>query len=219
MQSLTGNKDIDLLIINYLSDQDIENFDQCIKLKSDNSFWKQRLKTKYNIISDYNFDNYKNVYFEYARFFEYFQLSMFVALLKEYYCNQFAVYFLLYLSKKTKIQGFFPLLKDILDLISNCNILELEEYLILNKEKVGEIHEKYFQIVESRVDLDFKTDKNKLSEYKFPYKIKFNCDIWKSTLFTYLYFRIIKRDNIFSYKFHIDNNAVLNIKFDIDTTS
>lgn len=197
---LTGVKDIDLLIIKNLSDGEIENLDKCIILKDEPCFWKSLLVKNHSVIIKYNKKDisWKNVYLEFTKFFEYFNLTLVIALLKDYYCNNFALYFLLYMRKTTKYQGFFPLLKQCLDLLENYNILTLEDHLLNHVNILQKIQSEYLKI-------------------SYFFDLKFSKEMCSSTnLLSFLYTRIYKQDNIFSYTKLIDGDGILNIHFNCD---
>jgi hypothetical protein len=207
--TLSGVKDIDLLIISSLSDRDIENINSCVLLKDEPCFWKPRLLNKYKVQIDYSSCvspiSWKTIYLDYAKFFEYFNLTLFIALLKDYYCKNFSIYFLIYLSHTVQSEGFFPLLNKILVLVKNTNILNLEKILITKHEELETIQKEYLQIC-----------------YEFPHKIKFGKDEFKYTNFKsdllhFLHSRIFKSDNIFSYKIIMDCHGALNINFNCDS--
>lgn len=204
--TLSGVKDIDLLIISTLSDSDIENVDSCVILKDEPYFWKFRLSNKYKVQIKYDSPiSWKTIYLDYAKFFEYFNLTLFIALLKDYYCKNFSIYFLIYLSHTVRSEGFFPLLNRILSLVENTNVLNLEEILIVKHEELETIQKEYLQIC-----------------YEFPHKIKFGKDgafvHFKNDLLHFLHSRIFKSDNIFSYKIIMDDHGILNIHFNCDGT-
>lgn len=199
--TISGVRDIDLLIVSHLFDSEIENVNKCIILKDEPSFWKFRLSNKYKVQIEYSSHvSWKVIYLDYAKFFEYFNLTLFVALLKDYYSNRFSVFFLIHLSQKVTSEGFFPLLDKILALLKNATILDVEDILVAKKEELATIQREYLEIY-----------------YEFPHKIKFGKDEFKDNLLIFLHSRIFKWDNIFFYKIIMDATGTLNINFRCDS--
>lgn len=199
INGLTGIKDIDLLIIQNLSDSEIENVEKCIVLKDEPCFWKSLLVTNHSVTikCDKKDISWKKVYLEHTKFFEYFNLTLVIALLKDYDQN-FALYYLLYMKKKIKYQGFFPLLEQCLDLLEDFNVLNLRKHLLNHLQISLEIQRKYLEI-------------------SYPFSLKFGKEMCSSTnLLSFLYTRIYKKDNIFSYEKIIDPEGILNIRFKCD---
>ena len=151
--SLTGIRDIDLLIMNNLKDVDIYNFNKCISLKDEIGFWKNKMKKRSNV-------NYKNIitpeswktfYFETSKFVDFFHLTLLVNFLKDYFQNNFSVGFLISKRKKIKSEGFFPLLDFILDFLNKFewtgeSLEPFEDYLIKNRNILSNIQKQYKEI-------------------------------------------------------------------------
>ena len=196
--SLTGITDIDLLIVKYLSSPDIENLSKCIKLKDD-VYWRKRLSESYFKL-DYKHMTVEN-YLRYIKFSDYFLLTLYVALLQDYYANQFSIYFLVYITKTKKHEGYFnELMTEILNLIKDKDILTLEDHLVDNKEKVESIYNKYL-------------------EHYIPGNIQLTNLSENDNLYSYIHRKIFTRQNIFTYSFYIIEPDILRISFKCDDFS
>lgn len=201
---LTGNKDIDLLIASKLKDFEIEKLDKCVNLKDDKCFWKNRLMNKYKIKVECPVKNWKEFYFEYSKFMDFFHLTLAVNLLKDYYFNKFSINYLFYIRKMSS-EDFYPLLTSVLNFLKNCesNIHE-EFHRFLNENK------DYFNYVQEMYDLTY---------HKFFWNITINDKFWrKDFLYSYfsqiIYNQIILRKGLLPYTIEI-NSKGMEINFSI----
>lgn len=200
---LTGNKDVDLLIASKLNDSEIENLDKCVNLKDDRSFWKNRLKDKYNLPVECLVKSWKKLYLEHAKFVEFYHLTLSYNLLKDYYENDYSINYLMLMREK-KSENFFPLFSSILKFLNSCSSdipREFDIFLTDNSDYLFFVENMYENIY-----------------YRFTNNLRIGGKFWKLDFLneyfsSIIYNNIILRRNLLPSTLKMESRGTLEITF------